>query len=77
MSMPLIYGTCDYVRLLADSTDVIKVANASPSEEGDDLGLSVWAQYNHKGPYKCKREREKPESEKKIQQWKQGRSEAV
>lgn len=62
---------------MADSTDGIKVASVLTLEEGDDLGLSVWASYDHKGPYKWKREREWPESEKKMQQRKQGQSEAV
>lgn len=31
---------------LADSTNGIEVANVLISEEGDDLGLSVWAQCN-------------------------------
>lgn len=43
---------------MADSTDGIEVANVLILEEGDVLGLSVWAQCNCKGPYKWKRERE-------------------
>ena len=43
----------------------IKVSNLLILRQGDYSGLSGWAQFNHKGPYKWKRNKHEAVSGKK------------